>query len=165
MLWHNRLRHLVNSENQKQIKLDDMHVARDPNNNEMEENIPSTSNAHWQRTQVCSWARPAWTSQHHGLWKGGVSHIQLELMHMSEVWCPGEIPSQSRDASPETKPAFQRWRGFCFVFSLTFSWQTRADTYAPTMLYLYPIKEMPCFCKQYDESCIFNTVICSWELT
>lgn len=54
MLWHNRLRHLVNSENQKQIKLDDMHVARDPNNNEMEENIPSTSNAHWQRTQVCS---------------------------------------------------------------------------------------------------------------
>lgn len=43
---HNRLRHLVNSESQMQIKLDAVHVACVPNNDEKEENIPSTSEGH-----------------------------------------------------------------------------------------------------------------------
>ena len=94
-----------------------------------------------------------------GLWEGGVSHAQTALPHTSGDLRPGKVPS------PETEPALQRCWALCFGFPVTFSWQTRADTYAPPTLYLYPIKKIPCFCKQYDERCIFNTIVCSRELT
>lgn len=102
MLWH-KLRHLVNNESQKQIKLDDMHVAHDPNNDKKEEDTPSTGNTHWQRTQVRIWAWPAWMSRQHGLWKGGVSHTQMEIVHTS--W--SQMTRQ--DARPEKHHQPRDW--------------------------------------------------------
>lgn len=156
MPWHNRLRHLVNSESQKQIKLDETHVACVPNNNnEKEQNIPSTSKGHRcasEDGQLNIPAPPAVERRSFSHPEGAHAYVWSPVIR----WDPR--PQQRRQ--PRDRASVSE----AVRVLLTFSWQTRADTYAPTTLYLYPIKEIPCFCKQYDECFIFNTVICSWEL-
>lgn len=122
-LRHNRLRYLVNTENQQQIKLDDMHVTCDPNHNGKEVNVSSTSNRHWQRTQVHIWVRLAWISQQHGLCVGRGSFPHAARAH-AHIWSPmtrWDSWPEKRHQS-ETEASFSEVVGVLFCLSPDF-WQ------------------------------------------
>lgn len=130
MLRHNRLRHPVNTENQQQIKPDDMHAACDPNHNGKQVKVSSTSNTHWQRTQVHIWVRLAWTSQHHRLYVGRGSFPHAARAH-AHIWSPMTRWDPWPEKRHQPRDRSQLFRsGGCFV--LSFPWLLAKQwTHAP----------------------------------
>lgn len=70
------------SENQKQIKLDDTCVACDPNRNRKAVQATPTGRGHRCTSEYGQLEYPSTMGC---VWERGVSHVQPELMHTSEV--------------------------------------------------------------------------------